>query len=81
MPTRDKRLERARNNPKDVRFAELCLILRDQGLVIRQGKGDHFVATLPGTPKKMSFPRQNPMKRPYVDRALELIDEIESERE
>lgn len=81
MPTREKRLERARNNPKDVRFNDLCHILRDHGFNIRHGKGDHFVATLPGTPKIMSLPRRNPMLRVYVERALELIDEIESERE
>ena len=81
MPTREKRLERARNNPKDVDFETLCLILVDHGFEITSGKGSHFVARLPGTPKKLTIPRHNPLRRVYVVRALEMIDDIRSELE
>ena len=80
MPTREKRLERARNNPKDVSFDDLRLILIDHGFEIRHGS-NHDVAVLPGTPMKVTIPRRNPVKRPYVEQALEFIDEIESKRE
>ena len=78
MPTREKRLERARNNPKDVSFNDLCLILIDHGFEIRHGS-KHDLAVLPGTPMKLTIPRRNPVKKVYVEQALEYIDEIESE--
>ena len=75
MPTREKRLESARQNPKTVGFDLLCRILGDHGFMIRKGKGSHRVATLRGTRLRMTFPQKNPMRRVYVERALELIDE------
>ena len=76
MPTREKRLESARQNPKTVGFDALCRILQDHGFVIRKGKGSHRIASLPGTALRITFPQKNPMKNVYVDRALELIEEV-----
>jgi predicted RNA binding protein YcfA (HicA-like mRNA interferase family) len=78
MPTREKRLQRARNNPKNVSFQDLCSILQDHGCEIKSGKGSHHVARLPGTSKKLTFPKptRGPMKPVYVEMALGLIDEI-----
>jgi hypothetical protein len=78
MPTREKRLEKARNNPKNVSFRDLCSILQDHGYEIKSGKGSHHIARLPGTPKKLTFPKptRGHMRPVYVEMALELIDEI-----
>ena len=80
MPRRDKRLQKAINNPKNVTFDELCQIFRDHGFVIDsgRGKGSHVLARLPGTPLKMTIPRQKPMRRNYVKQALGILDEAYS---
>ena len=82
MPTREKRLERARNNPKNVDFPTLCRILEDQGAIIRHGKGSHYVVSFPGKALPFTIVRSNPhVKRIYVDQALETIDEIAGDGE
>ncbi len=79
MSQRDKRLEKATNNPKDLSFDELCQIYVDWGFTVEGGKGSHFVAKPPhGTPvRSRTFPRGNPMKRWYVEAALEAIEELQ----
>ncbi len=78
MPPRDRRLQRARNNPLKVRFEDLCRIYEDHGFTIRSGRGSHYIATLPNTPIRRTFPRQNPMKRVYVVAALNAIEEAQA---
>jgi hypothetical protein len=79
MPTREKRLERARENPKNVRFDTLCRILEENGAMIRPPKGSHYVVSFPGTSHRMTVVHENPVKRFYVERALEMVDEVSSE--
>jgi predicted RNA binding protein YcfA (HicA-like mRNA interferase family) len=43
MSKRDKRLAKARENPKNVSVEELTQLLNDFGFVKRQGKGSHTV--------------------------------------
>ena len=76
MPPNERRLRRARQNPKNVRFSELVRIYEDHGFTVRPGRGSHYVAKLPGTPIREVIPRQNPMKPRYVKKALDIIDEI-----
>ncbi len=78
MPPRDRRLLRARRNPGNVRFDTLCRIYEDHGFTIRTGRGSHYIATLPNTRIRMTFPRQNPMKRVYVIAALNAIEEAQA---
>ena len=78
MPPRDRRLQRARRNPRNVSFDTLCRIYEDHGFTIRTGRGSHYIATLPDTPIRMTFPRQNPMKRVYVTAALNVIEEAQT---
>ncbi len=79
MPGREKRLRDARQNPKNVTFNELCSLIRSFGGEIRAGKGSHFVAKMPGSSKKMTIPRKNPMKAYYVKRAIQMIDELSAD--
>lgn len=77
MPPRERRLQKARENPKDVAFSDLRKIYEDHGFMVRSGS-KHYVATYPGTRIRNTFPRQNPMKRVYVRQALDAIDEVEA---
>ena len=76
MPPNERRLRRARQNPKNVRFNELVRIYEDHGFIVRPGRGSHYVAKLPGTRIRETIPRQNPMKPRYVKKALDIIDEF-----
>ena len=71
VPRRSKRLDRIRNNPKDVSFSSLCHVLEDHGFAIRSGgKGSHYVATHPGTGITLTLVRRNPVRQVYVENAL-----------
>ena len=76
MPPNERRLRRARQNPKNVRFNDLVRIYEDHGFIVRPGKGSHYVAKYPGIFIRHIFPRQNPMKERYVKKALDIIDEL-----
>ena len=77
MPRREKRLDRVRNNPKDVSFSNLCHVLEDHGFAIRSGgRGSHYVATHPATGITITLVRRNPVRQVYVENALAAIDEI-----
>lgn len=79
MPPRDRRLRRARQNPKNVSFNDLCRIYEDHGFTVRSGgRGSHFIATLPNSPIRRTFPRRNPMRRVYVIAALDAIQEAQA---
>ena len=76
MPPDERRLRRARQNPKNVRFNELVRIYEDHGFIVRPGRGSHYVAYHPSSRLNIPFPRQNPMKPNYVRDALKAIDEL-----
>ncbi len=78
MSRKQKRLDRIRNNRKDVSFSELCQVLNDYGFGIRSGKGSHCVAIHPATGITMTLVRRSPVRQVYVERALEAIDAVES---
>ena len=79
MPPRDRRLQRARQNPKSVSFNDLCRIYEDHGFRIRSGgRGSHFIATLPNSSIRRTFPRRNPMRRVYVAAAINAIEEAQA---
>ena len=77
MPPRERRLEKARQNPRNVRFEDLCKIYEDHGFIIRSGKGSHYRAFIPGTEISNTFPRPHGghMRIQYVKTALNSIDE------
>ena len=78
MSRKTKRLDRIRNNPKNVSFSELCIMLEDHGFHIRTGKGSHNVATHPATGVTITLVKRNPVRRVYVENALAAINEIAS---
>lgn len=77
MPPNERRLRRARQNPKNVRFAELVRIYEDHGFIVRPGRGSHYVAKHPDASIRETIPRQNPMNPRYVKKALYIVDQLE----
>ncbi len=75
---RDKRLGRIEANPKAVSFSDLCSALEAWGFVIRSGKGSHCVAAHRPSGTTITMAKRNPMKRVYVENALEAIRESQT---
>lgn len=72
MAKRDKRIERIRRNPKNVRPDEMDGILRDAGFTAHQ-EGSHKTYRRDG--QKLTIPQRKPfLKAVYVRDALDLLD-------
>ena len=82
MSKRRKRLERIRQNPKNVSLDELRHVLEDYGFEYRQTVGSHHIFSyfLGGQSKLLVVPFKRPLKPIYVKRALKVIDQIIQER-
>jgi len=78
MSKRQKRLARLRQNPKNVSFDDLRLVLEDYGFRHVTTTGSHFSFsyTLGGQEELFTVPFRRPVKQIYVELALELIDQI-----
>lgn len=78
MSKREKRLQRIRQNPNEVSFEELSLILEDFGFTYRKNSGSHrtFSCKIGDRTEAITIPYRRPIKPVYVKQALELIDEI-----
>ena len=83
MAKREKRLAAMRQNPKQVRFADLRSVLEGFGFEARPGKGDHWSFVHPRISYVVTVdPRRPHVLEPYVRKALQAIDEVlEEERE
>ena len=53
-----KEIEKLRNNPKDVRFADACKIAEWLGFTGKGGKGSHHVFSRPGEPTNLNFQKR-----------------------
>lgn len=71
MTKRQKRLERLRQNPGNVRFEDLRQVLEDYGFVLKRVQGRIGDETI-----TFSVPFRRPVKVVYINEALELIDQI-----
>jgi hypothetical protein len=82
MSRRQKRLERIRQNPKNVSVADLRLVLEDYGFEYRKTVGSHYTFTYLLEDKIHLFvvPFRRPVKPVYVKRALKIIDHIIQEQ-
>lgn len=70
-------LEYARNNPRGLRFAELCSLAECHGWVEVRRKGSHIIYKRPGYPL-MNFQSENGGAKPYqVRQLLRAIDGLE----
>ena len=82
MSKRQKRLEKLRQNPKDVSFESLRQVLEDFGFEFVRSSGSHhsFHVIVDGQIRLFVLPYRQPVKTIYVREALELIDKIERNR-
>ncbi|MBI1279070.1 MAG: hypothetical protein GC179_13160 [Anaerolineaceae bacterium] len=81
MSKREKRLQKLRQNPKDVAFTELEQVLNDYGILRDHATGSHYVFryNINGQDMKISIPYNKPVKAIYVKRSIEIIDLIKAE--
>jgi hypothetical protein len=88
MTNKEKRLERLKNNPKDVTFNELVAVLKSYGFEVRNySGGSHYTVTHehgdvfdPMEPN--SIPRHKPHILPvYVRRAVKWIERVAADQE
>jgi hypothetical protein len=80
MTKRQKRLERIRGNPKNVRFEELDRLLIDFGFSRRQPRGgsSHYIYVRDKT--RLTIPMNRPhLREVYVRQVLKLLEEIDNE--
>lgn len=83
MSKRKKRLQRIRQNPKNVSFEDLRQLLEDYGFVLQRSSGSHhsFKVQIKGEYILFVVPYRRPVKSNYVRDALQLIEEIEAQLE
>jgi hypothetical protein len=77
MTKRENLLEKARNNPKGLKFNEFQTLLGHQGWVLDRSEGDHFTYKKEGWPGVLTIqPWNNGMAAPYqVKMLLQTIGE------
>ena len=79
MSKREKRLQKIRQNPRNVSFEDLRQVLEDHGFVVDRQSGSHyqFRATFGNETWRLTIPFRRPhVKTPYVKASLQAIDEI-----
>jgi predicted RNA binding protein YcfA (HicA-like mRNA interferase family) len=78
MSKREKRLEKIRQNPKDVSFEELRQVLEDHGFTLESVAGSHhnFKRRVKTETFKITIPYHKPIKSFYVKQAIKAIDAI-----
>ncbi len=83
MSKRTKRLQRLRNNPKNVSFDDLRMVVEDYGFTLERSSGSHysFKVEIAGEFRLLVVPYSKPVKPIYVKDAIELIDEILAEQQ
>jgi predicted RNA binding protein YcfA (HicA-like mRNA interferase family) len=83
MTKREKRLQKLRQNPKNVSFDDLRKVLDDYGFELVRSSGSHhsFNITIASEPRLLVIPYSRPVKAVYVQVALSLIELLEQELE
>lgn len=79
MAKKQKRLERLRQNPKNVTFEELRQVMEDYGFLLDRASGSHFNfrAEVSDQVWKITIPFKKPyVKEHYVKEVLKAVDEI-----
>lgn len=74
MTTKDKDIEKIRNNPKNVRFEVLDKVLRKAGFKARKPKSGSSHYTYKKGYSILTIPKHTPVVVCYVKKALEFIE-------
>jgi hypothetical protein len=75
MSARAKLVAKIRNNPKDVRFRDACLVAEWIGFKHTSGKGSHRAFARTGERTQLNFQDRNGLISPY--QARQLIDMLD----
>lgn len=76
MTKKDKLLEKAQNNPKNITFDEVCALASMVGFVFKKSTGSHKIYHQPGVLELLNFQNDNGKAKPYQVRQLLKIIEI-----
>jgi len=80
MSRRNKLIQAARNNPKDVRFADACRIAVWLGFEHSGGKGHHRAFSRPGEPVALNFQdRKGRIPAYQAEQLIAMIDKYGDE--
>ncbi len=82
MTKREKRIEKIRRNPKNVRFEDLDQVLQDYGFERRQPRSgsSHYVYVW--GEHQLTVPRRRPfLKAHYIREVVKFLDQIEGEQD
>lgn len=82
MSKREKRLEKARNNPKNVTFEELVTLLESYGFQKAHGEGSHvtYWYNQGGLALRITIVYRRPHVKPvYVEEVIEKIDRVKEQ--
>ena len=76
---KEKRHEKIKNNPANVRFEEVIQWLKDWGFVLERVKGSHHILRHPETRAKLNMQKDKSGKaKPYqIRQALKVISKME----
>ena len=74
---REKLLAKARNNPRGLRFTELCALAEAFGYELRRQRGSHRMYRRDDVPERLHFQpdRNNKAKDYQVRQLIDFIDE------
>lgn len=82
MTKREKRLQKIRQNPRNVRYEDLVTVMEDYGFTLRESGGSHVFAdcAIDDTVWTVTLVRPHGNKKhvnqTYVKRAIKALDEI-----
>ena len=77
MTRSEKREQRIRESPTNVRFDDLDLVLRDYGFVVRNRGTSHHIYSHPLIPNSVNVPLHGAMTKPiYIRQAIAAIDAV-----
>jgi hypothetical protein len=77
VPDCDELLQRARSDPRSLRYRELCQLAECFEFVFKRQKGSHAIYSRPAFPRLMNFQDVKGMAKPYqVRQLLAAIDEL-----
>jgi hypothetical protein len=82
MATRDRRLERMRNNPRDWRINDVEAMCRSNDIgYAPPNKGSHAKVSHPSRPEILTVPFDRPIKAVYIKKLVKFIDAVLEHRQ
>lgn len=72
-----KLYDKIKNNPKDVKFKDIDILLQKVGGFTRRNPGsDHYTYSHPDLQLILTIPLDRPIKEPYIKAALSAFEEV-----